>query len=139
MPIRVIAIQKERICYERSNEMERAVYDFLEERISDCQNQQRRLQNENRGDEANFEKIKENVYDIFKTVLAVAIKKYEADDFKAKEFFQDRLEQIPSKWMEAYEKAKQHDDIENMHIESVKLSIVRDIRENMFHIWEEEK
>ena len=51
----------------------------------------------------------------------------------------EKLEQIPSSWAAAYERAKQHDDVKAMHIESIKLSVAEDIKENMVKMEEEPK
>ena len=54
--------------------METELYDFLENRLDSCYERQKYLQDEEYNDEANFEKIKINVYHIFKTVLSVSLK-----------------------------------------------------------------
>lgn len=111
--------------------MEQNILDYFEQKISACNLERKRLWEEERGDEANFEKIKANVYDIFKTVFLVARKQYGDDQLKAREFFLKKLEQIPSGWAASYEEARQHDDAKVMHIESVKLEVVQDIRERV--------
>lgn len=118
--------------------MEQNILDFFEQKIAACVLERKRLQEEERGDEANFEKIKANVYDIFKTIFLTAQKQYGDDQSKVQEFFLKKLEQIPSGWAAAYEEARQHDDAGAMHIESVKLEVVRDIRENIFQTKEKE-
>ena len=117
--------------------MENKGFVFFDERMEGCRERQRRLQGEDRGDEANFERIRENVYDIFKTVVSVAVKKCGGDCRKAREFFEERLEGIPSKWESSFEKAKRFDDVEKMHVESVKLEVVKDVKENISRIWGE--
>jgi len=119
--------------------MEKDLFEFFEQRISACANEQKRLQEEGYGDEANFEKIKANVYDIFRRVLSAGMKQYGNDRPGIYGFLRERLEQIPSGWSAAYEKAREHDDVENMHIESIKLGIVQDIKENIFQAGREEK
>lgn len=118
--------------------MEQNILDFFEQKIAACGLERKRLQEEDRGDEANFEKIKANVYDIFKTIFLTAQKQYGDDQSKVQEFFLKKLEQIPSGWAASYEEARQHDDAGAMHIESVKLEVVRDIRENIFQTKEKE-
>lgn len=117
--------------------MEIKVDDFFNQRITECHEKQRRLQNENCDDEANFEKIKANVYDIFKTIFSTAIKKDRDDCSKAQAFFMDRLEQILSDWVSAYKKAERHDDAKKMHIENIKINTARDVKENILQIWRE--
>ena len=55
------------------------IRDFFEQKISDCELARKRLQEEGYGDEADFEKIKANVYEIFNTVWSAAIKQYGAE------------------------------------------------------------
>ncbi len=115
------------------------IRDFFEQKISACELARKRLQEEGYGDEADFEKIKANVYEIFNTVWSAAIKQYGADQPGAWDFLKEKLEQIPSSWAVAYEKAKQHDDVKAMHIESIKLSVAEDIKQNMVKTEEEPK
>lgn len=123
---------------ERGGKMEQNILDFFEQKTTACNLERKRLQEEERGDEANFEKIRANVYDIFKTVFLTAEKQYGGDRLKMWEFFLKKLEQIPSGWTAAYEEARRHDDARAMHIESVKLETARDIRENILQIKERE-
>ncbi len=119
--------------------MEIKVNDFFEQRIAECNEKQRELQEENCSDEANFEKIKANVYDIFKTALSVGKKQYGDDSLKVKEFLMEKLGQISSDWAASYEKAEQNDDTRKMCIEKIKMNTAQDIRENILQIWEENK
>ena len=115
------------------------INDFFEQRISGCYEKQRQLENEDCNDEANFEKIRANVYDIFKTVLSAAMKKYGDDSLKVQEFFMEKLEQISSDWAVSYEKAEQNDDTKKICIEKIKMNTAQDVRENILQIWEENK
>lgn len=115
--------------------METLIKEFFEHRISSCRMSQTRLKEEYRHDEEIFEKIKENVYDIFRTIYASATEKYGADSKEAREFFTDCLTRIPANWTSAYEKAAQHQDTEKMHIERIKLDTVSDIREAVLILW----
>lgn len=117
--------------------METIIKEYFEQQISSCRMNQTRLKEENRHDEEIFEKIKENVYDIFQTVYASATKKYGADSKEARDFFTDRLTSIPANWTSAYEKAAQHQDTEKMHIETIKLDTASDIREAVLSLWRE--
>lgn len=119
--------------------MEIKVNDFFEQRIAGCNEKQRELQKENCSDEANFEKIKANVYDIFKTILSVAMKQHGDDSSKVQEFFMKKLEQISSEWAVSYERAEQNDDTRKMCIEKIKMSTAEDVKENILQIWEEIK
>lgn len=119
--------------------MEKKINDFFEQRITGCNEKQRELQQENRNDEADFEKIKANVYDIFKTVLSAGKKQYGDDSLKVRKFLLGKLEQISSDWAASYEKAEQNDDTRKMCIEKIKMNAAQDIRENIMQIWEENK
>ncbi|MEA5040297.1 MAG: hypothetical protein VB086_10725 [Clostridiaceae bacterium] len=116
-----------------------AMLDFLNERISDCQARRKLLQKESRDDEADFEKIRENVYGIFKTVLSTGIGTQGETADGARGFFLEKLEQIPSNWTASYEKAAAHEDAQKMHIEGIKLEAVREIRDACRRIWEKEE
>ena len=61
--------------------MEKEIQIFLEQKIAACEEKRKRLQEDGYSDEADFEKIRANVYDIFKTVLSAAAKQH--DDVKA--------------------------------------------------------
>ena len=119
--------------------MEIKVNDFFEQRIAGCYEKQRELETEERNDEANFEKIRANVYDIFRTVLSTGKKQYGDDSLKVQEFVLGKLEQISSEWAASYEKAEQNDDTRKMCIEKIKMNTAQDIRENILQIWEENK
>lgn len=106
-----------------------------QKRIRECNNAA--LFSDERKDEANFEKIKMNVYDIFYTILTVAEKSCNGDVNKMREFFEDRIERIPLSWSKSLEKAKQFDDAEKMQIEQIKLETVREIKNHTRLIWED--
>lgn len=110
---------------------------FFESRIAECTKSEKELIMDERRDEANFEKIKANVFDIFKTVLTVA-KKTCGDNAEAVQcFFLKKLETIPANWEAAYEKAQQHGDAEKMLIESIKLGAAQQIKAEFSKVWEE--
>ncbi len=109
----------------------------LESRIAECEEKRNQLISDERADEANFEKIKANIYDIFKTVLCVAKNNCDEDFSAVKDFFLKRLEQIPANWHASYEKALAHDDVEKLRIESVKLEVIEDIKAEFTKISEE--
>ena len=83
-----------------------------------------------REDEAVFEKIRANVYGIFRTILFAAQHACENGE-NAQRFCEDKLDQIPEKWTAAYEEAKRHGDISRMVMESIKLDTARKIRETL--------
>lgn len=63
---------------------------WLEARIADCTEKRSQLISDERTDEANFEKVKGNIYDIFKTVLSVARNNCGEDFSAVKDFFSQK-------------------------------------------------
>lgn len=101
---------------------------YLDEQIAACKQRGKMLTADDRMDERNFEKIRENVYEIFKTILSVAEKACGEDDLAKKHFFLQKAEQTLINWSASYEKAKQHEDVEKMRIESIKLDTIQKIK-----------
>ena len=102
---------------------------YFDRQISLCHQRNQDLLADDRMDEATFEKIRANVYDIFRTILSVAAKAAKNDPEEVKQAFALKAEQIPSNWNIAYEKAKQHDDAVKMKIEQIKLDTIHEIKE----------
>lgn len=109
---------------------------YFDQQISLCDLRYRELFADGRVDEATFEKVKGNIYDIFRTVFSVAVDTCKADPGQIPAFFMERLDHIPDNWRASYEKAKEHNDTAKMHMEQLKLDIVAQIRENFEKIWE---
>lgn len=118
------------------NEKLKKLNEYFDGEVSKCHENIRLLSDDDRADEANFEKIKCNVYEIFKTVLGVAVKSEGAEPDKVKEFFLSRLEKIPSNWQAAYELAQKHNDDIAMHREALKLETAEKIRNEFNAVWE---
>lgn len=112
---------------------------YFDRQIFLCQQRNKELLADDRMDEATFEKIKANVYDIFRTILSVAAKTAKNDPEKLKQSFTLKAEQIPSNWRIAHEKAKQHEDVVKMKIEQIKLDTIDEIKDTFIQIWEEEE
>ena len=110
---------------------------FLEAEGIACRERSRTLFADHRRDEGTFEKIKGNVYDIFKAVLAASIKAHSNDPEAAKVFFLRKLNEIPSAWVTSREKAIQHGETDKQLIEELKLSAAQQIKEKFTEIWEE--
>lgn len=121
--------------------MEREVmelYDFFEKNIIKHTEKQKKLYEEDCKDEADFEKIKVNIYHIFKTILSVAIKQYD-DLNQVYNFLLEKSEKFISDWNLAYMKAQEHNHIERLYIEKIKLDIVYGIKEYIIKIQRENK
>ncbi len=109
---------------------------WFEEKIALCGKRNQELNGDGRTDEAIFEKVKANIYDVFRTVLSVAVKTGNGDADAVKTFFVQRAEQIPAGWAAALEKAREHHDIVRMQTEQIKLDTIHEIREEFIKIWE---
>ncbi len=111
---------------------------FFGERIAACEERERALSADGRCDEANFEKVRANIYDVFRTILAVAVKT-QADEAGVRAFFAQKAEQIPAGWKAAYEAARQHEDAETMRIEQIKLEAAAEIQAFFEQVWGNEE
>ena len=119
------------------NEQQRKFESYLDKQIAACKQRSQLLAEDDRMDEGNFEKVRANVYEIFKTILSVAERVCGGDDSAKRAFFLQKAEQIPADWAASYEKAKQSGDIAKMYIESIKLDTIREIKDMCMQIWEE--
>ena len=119
-----------------NEQTQNAVFVYFNEEIAACQQRQKELLADNRADEATFMKIRANVFEIFKTVLSVAIRTVKSgSSAEIKDFFLRKTEQIPANWKIAYAKAAEHGDVEKIHYESIKLEAIAEIRETFIKIW----
>ena len=118
--------------------MKNQINDYFEERIAACQAAAAALNADNRSDEAVFEKIRMNVYDIFRTVYTAGEKISAGDGSKQLDFLRRRLEEIPASWRNALEAARGHGNSEKAHIEQLKLDVVAEIQQRMAD-WSEHK
>lgn len=111
---------------------------YMDEQIALCAQRADALRADARADEANFEKIRSNIYDVFRTVARVAQEQCGQDAAALRRFFAERLEKIPASWHASLQKAEAHRDADKAHIEHIKLDTVRDIGERFARIWEAE-
>ena len=109
---------------------------YFDAAIARCTEQEKILIADERKDEAIFEKIRANVYNIFHSILGVAVDTCGEDAEKIRDFFLYRIDQIPASWSAAYETAKQHNDAAKVQIEEIKLAVVQEIRAEFTKIWE---
>ena len=101
--------------------------------IHDCTTKHDALLRDGRADEANFEKIRANVFGIFDTVLDAAEKAARGDAEAAARFFASRLAQIPQSWYDALETAQKHGDETRAHVERIKIRAAEEIRARFLH------
>lgn len=110
---------------------------YLDNAIARCAEREKALVADERKDEAVFEKIRANVYNIFNTVFGVAVNTRGEDADKVRNFFMNQIDHIPASWSASYEAAKQHNDSAKMQIEEIKLAVVQEIKAEFTKIWEE--
>lgn len=103
---------------------------YLLEQRNLCETRIRDLSRDGREDEAVFEKIRLNVFDIFRTVLSAA-KTATGSQEEAVRFFLERLHQIPQAWEKSLAAAQSHGDDAKVHIEKLKLDAVAQIRQEV--------
>ena len=109
---------------------------YFDEKMAEHSERRAEFIADSRNAEADFEKIKHNVYDIFKTVLSAAGKVCnEYGEIKA--FFLKKLVEIPANWKAALSKAEEHCDTERAVVEKLKLEAADDIRAVFEKIWGE--
>lgn len=110
---------------------------WFAEQIELCRQREQTLLADDRADEAVFEKVRANVYDIFRTILDVAVKTGGGDAEAVRRFFVCRAQTIPASWAAAHEKAAQHQDPVRVQMESIKLDAVETIKARFADVWEE--
>ena len=100
---------------------------WLTSKAEECEAQRLALAADERNDEARFERIRANVYELFCTT-ANAIHRALPDEAAAWRMFEQRMEDIPSAWQRSFDVAKRHGDAEKAHIERIKLGAAEEIR-----------
>lgn len=110
--------------------------DWFAAQIALCGQRRQALLADDRADEAAFEQVQANVYDIFRTILAVAVKTGGDDAEAVRRFFVRRAEVIPAGWAAAYETASAHHDPVRMQLEKLKLDTIDGIKARFAAVWE---
>lgn len=109
---------------------------YFEDMKKQCNEKITELREQERGDEANLEKVRLNIYDIFLTMFEVSLKS-SSDAKKVGEAFLQKLDIIPKNWRASYKKAEEFGDEEKSCIEEIKLNTVEEIRNSFHQIWED--
>lgn len=109
--------------------------EYFDQSIQQLQDEQKNLITEHRKDEAIFAKIQENVFNIFKSVLQAGIKSSE-NNKDALLFLEKRMSSIVGTWETALSAAKEHNNYQEIHIESLKLETAAQIRQNISKLQE---
>lgn len=113
------------------NQQQKCLSQYLAKQSADCLAKHQALLADDRHDEAVFEQIRANIFEVFHTVLNAAQRACGDDDAAIQTFFLQRLTQIPAAWTNALEEAKAHHDAQQQHLQQVKLSVVEEIQREM--------
>ncbi len=113
--------------------------DLLNDIKEKCKLKCNELTDDNRKDEADLEKIKLNIYDIFTSFIGVtkkqiSAKKDIAEDLKYEAFcsaYLQTFDKIPQSWRVKLEKAKENNAVIDIIIEETKLSAASELK-NIF-------
>lgn len=107
--------------------MKESLMDWLAQRAEECEGRRALLAAEGRMDESTFERIRYNVYDLFRTTVS-ALHRAEPDEEAAWWLFERRLKDIPATWQRSQDLAELHGDAKKAHIERIKLDAAAEIR-----------
>ena len=97
--------------------------DYLRKQAEIADGAIKRLEAEERKDEADFAKVRKNIYEVCSTVtIAIANRPGSRPDAVKAQF-----ERFRKQWTEAMEKAKEHGDARNTVIGETKLAALEDV------------
>lgn len=107
---------------------------YLDKQTSVTEDKITQLIRDNRGDDANFEKIRANIFQMLKTVFQASLRT-SADEGEQLKFFDARLKMIEEVWQTALTKASEHNNAARILQEQVKLEVMRSVRDTFEGIW----
>jgi len=117
---------------------------FIDEKIEEFKRTGKFYNAEGRKDEANLEMVKASIFELFKALFIIDTKQLEGKDlseYKEINLFADyllRFETIPANWKMFLEKAKESGDTAKQIIEETKLAVVRELKEKLVSMVEDE-
>lgn len=99
---------------------------YLSGKIEESKAETAALLSDERRDDANFAKVRTNIYDVCRTVCQALMNRPGAgtDAIKA------QLERFRTEWGAALEKARQHGNVNGIAVEETKLAALNDIIEH---------
>ena len=106
--------------------------EYLTDRFEAGKNDIARLEAEGRKDDADFAKVRTNIYDVCRTVTKALADRPGAGS----EAVKAQLERFNKEWNAALDQAREHGDIRNTVIGEIKLEALDDV---IAHFPEEEK
>lgn len=107
------------------------VYKMLNGIKAQCEQQESKLKEDERADEALIEKIRANIADIFLTVFNVSYRQTAAakgDAAMLIDKFNEFFVKLPSPWKESLTEAKENDDFETIYKEEAKIAMAERIQ-----------
>ena len=96
---------------------------YLDSRVKESRAEIAVLTAEGRTDDANFAKVRTNIYDVCRTVSRTLADRPGAGG----NAIAAQLERFRATWGAALEKAKQHDDVSGIAVEETKLTALEDV------------
>ena len=101
---------------------------FLDQRTGDVQEKIVQLNQDHRSDEANFEKIRANIFQVIKTVF-LAYQKTPRTEPELQALMDAKLTMFQETWTGFLETAREHNDEKRVLQEQVKLEAMKEIRQ----------
>ena len=109
---------------------------FLDQRAADIQKTVVQLNEDHRIDEANFEKIRANIFQqVIKTVF-LALQRTPRTEQELRALMDGRLVMFEETWKSSLAKAREHNDEKRILQEEVKLEALKEIRQKFEELWE---
>ena len=102
---------------------------YLNNAIEAANKKEQELIATERKDEANLQKIRANIYGICLTVVQVVAKEKSGEALWTD--YINRLDNISKSWVESYEKAKAHQNVEKILIEETKFQVLNEVKEKI--------
>ena len=96
---------------------------YLSSKVEEGKAETAALLADGRGDDANFARVRTNIYDVCRTVSQVLVNRPGAGISAVRA----QLERFRTEWGAALEKAKQHDNINGIAVEETKLAALEDV------------
>jgi hypothetical protein len=127
----------------RMRNLEEKYISYIDEKIAEHNKKSEHYKLDDRNDEADLEKIKVNIYEIFRTLFLSDIKQLDGKDFgetvniNIYGGFLLRFDTIPTNWSVSLDKAIEHGDTTKQVIEEHKLSVAKELKDKFLEIFEE--
>lgn len=116
------------------NEKIETFINYLDERTSSVQENILRLIADNRRDEANFEKIRANIFQMVKTVFQASARVSQEESQRVR-FLESKLTLFQETWESNLAKAKEHGDDLKIVKEQTRLEALTEIQDTFQKIW----